>query len=537
MEENPFVVLKFLPTNEDPDTYFDVGLRKWICTDLDDEMCGKTYWPPNSNSVTQLVKTEESSKTNWPKHDMEVKRFYNTYPKARAAISGFLADSNYETEIEQHMGRGKRRKKIRQITSSDSDSDSNASLKLTTKIIPAPPPVFLNKAFSNTQHCDSDSNSNTSSKLMKRNVPTSSTIKLSEVEKLQEEKFEEEKLNKMIKTKRLFSKHFHVNLTGKKIQTAKEIAISKMKKPELLTSLSRTAKSPLKSVSSSVSISSPTSFNSLLTNSPVNSDTSAVQEEENLFLNVQSSMQDTIPEDNLFIDRTSTQDSMTTNNFNRNSKNIAQCSNSDSNCENSSKLSNSSTSYRRTMFKEQLHDKNKEETSLYKTKLDRTLVIVQEVSGKLDILNMNMSKIMRVIIPSEKRITRPEKMPALPLNTKQDLEEFNKFLEADHNLAAACHYMSSHIKLNVKNPERKSATNMLTKILSNTLASEINCDGGHGKIAFKSLKLYDLFQGTLQTAFPNSDLIEANAALAGWLKDAKWRKQCDGSLGNRKRKS
>lgn len=55
--------------------------------------------------------------------------------------------------------------------------------------------------------------------------------------------------------------------------------------------------------------------------------------------------------------------------------------------------------------------------------------------------------------------------------------------------------MSSHIKLNVKNPERKSATNMLTKILSNTLASEINCDGGHGKIAFKSLKLYDLFQG------------------------------------------
>lgn len=79
-----------------------------------------------------------------------------------------------------------------------------------------------------------------------------------------------------------------------------------------------------------------------------------------------------------------------------------------------------------------------EETlSLFKTKLDRTLVIVEEVSGKLGILNMNMSKLMRVIIPSEKRISRPEKMPALPLNTKQDLEEFNKFLEADHNLAAA----------------------------------------------------------------------------------------------------
>ncbi|XP_025266726.1 uncharacterized protein LOC112638743 isoform X3 [Camponotus floridanus] len=537
MEENPFVVLKFLPTNKDPDTYFDVGLRKWICTDLDDEMCGKTYWPPNSNSVTQLVKTEESFKTNWPKHDVEVKRFYNTYPKARAAISGFLADSNYKTEIEQYMGRGKRRKKSRQITSSDSDSNSNVSLKLTTKIIPAPPPVFLKKAFSNTQHCDSDSNSNTSSKLMKRNVSASSTIKLSEVEKLQEEKFEETNVNKRVKTKRPFSKHSNVNLTGKEIQIAKEIAASKMKRPELLTSLSKTIKSPLKPVSSSVSISSPTSFNSLFTNSPANSDTSAVQEEENLFSNVQSPMQNTIPEDNLFIHPTSTQDSITTDNFNRNSKNIS----SDSNCEHSSKLSNSSTSHRtygRTTFKEQLHNKNKEETlSLFKTKLDRTLVIVEEVSGKLDILNMNMSKLMRVIIPSEKRISRPEKMPALPLNTKQDLEEFNKFLEADHNLAAACHYMSNYMKLSVKNPERKSATNMLTKLLSNTLASEINCDGGNGKIAFKSLKLYDLFQGTLQIAFSNSDLTEANAALAGWLKDAKWRKQCDGSLGNRKKKS
>lgn len=261
------------------------------------------------------------------------------------------------------MGRGKRRKKSRQITSSDSDSNSNVSLKLTTKIIPAPPPVFLKKAFSNTQHCDSDSNScdnnsNISSKLMKRNVSASS-IKLSEVEKLQKEKFKETNVNKRVKTKRPFSKHSNVNLTGKEIQTAKEIAASKMKRPKLLTSLSKTVKSPLKPVSSSVSISSPTSFNSLFTNSPVNSDTNAVQEEENLFSKVQSPMQDTIPEDNLFIeDPTLTQDSMTTDNFNRNSKNI----NSDSNCENSSKLSNLSTSHRtygRTTFKEQLHDKNK----------------------------------------------------------------------------------------------------------------------------------------------------------------------------------
>lgn len=134
------------------------------------------------------------------------------------------------------MGRGKRRKKSRQITSSNSDSNSNVSLKLTTKIIPAPPPVFLKKAFSNTQHCDNDSNSNTSSKLIKMFLLP---LLLSEVEKLQEEKFEEINVNKRVKTKRPFSKHSNVNLTGKEIQTAKEIAASKKKRPELLTSLSK----------------------------------------------------------------------------------------------------------------------------------------------------------------------------------------------------------------------------------------------------------------------------------------------------------
>lgn len=55
--------------------------------------------------------------------------------------------------------------------------------------------------------------------------------------------------------------------------------------------------------------------------------------------------------------------------------------------------------------------------------------------------------------------------------------------------------MNNHMKLSAKNPEKKSATNMLTKLLSNMLASEINCDGGNGKIAFNTLKFYNLFQG------------------------------------------
>jgi len=43
--------------------------------------------------------------------------------------------------------------------------------------------------------------------------------------------------------------------------------------------------------------------------------------------------------------------------------------------------------------------------------------------------------------------------------------------------------------------------------------------------------MYVYFVGTLLMAFPESDLTEADVALAGWLKDAKWRKQSDGRLG------
>jgi len=47
--------------------------------------------------------------------------------------------------------------------------------------------------------------------------------------------------------------------------------------------------------------------------------------------------------------------------------------------------------------------------------------------------------------------------------------------------------------------------------------------------------MYIYFVGTLLMTFPESDLIETDAALAG-LKDAKWCKQSDGSLGNREKK-
>ncbi|XP_034247742.1 uncharacterized protein LOC117649260 [Thrips palmi] len=85
--------------------------------------------------------------------------------------------------------------------------------------------------------------------------------------------------------------------------------------------------------------------------------------------------------------------------------------------------------------------------------------------------------------------------------------------------------MGNYIRSNVSNPEKASAVSILRKIMTNNLAKEINLEGGKNKIAIRSLNIYKVFQGALQTAFPSSDLSDAEEALAKWLKDAKWRKQ------------
>ncbi|KAK3918556.1 Eotaxin [Frankliniella fusca] len=85
--------------------------------------------------------------------------------------------------------------------------------------------------------------------------------------------------------------------------------------------------------------------------------------------------------------------------------------------------------------------------------------------------------------------------------------------------------MSSYVRTNVVDPERKSANRILPQLLTNSLATKMNLEGGNKKIAFRSLKLYKVFQGTLQAAFKDSDLEIAEDALKRWLKDAKYRKQ------------
>lgn len=77
-----FIVFKYLnddgtePKDEE-DIFYDIGLAKWIITEIDDKMIAKIKWPPLNPSI--LVKKEAILKSNWSEKFIKIKRFYGKY--------------------------------------------------------------------------------------------------------------------------------------------------------------------------------------------------------------------------------------------------------------------------------------------------------------------------------------------------------------------------------------------------------------------------------------------------------------------------
>lgn len=63
-----------LEPDEEEDTFYDVGLAKWIITDIDDKMITKIKWP--SFNPSGFVKKESKLNSDWPEQFIKVKRFY-----------------------------------------------------------------------------------------------------------------------------------------------------------------------------------------------------------------------------------------------------------------------------------------------------------------------------------------------------------------------------------------------------------------------------------------------------------------------------
>lgn len=70
------MVLRFLPSGEGEDQFFEVGLKTWLSTQPDDDMKCMTRWPPSKKPATQLVKVQAPSDITWKEHPVQVMRCY-----------------------------------------------------------------------------------------------------------------------------------------------------------------------------------------------------------------------------------------------------------------------------------------------------------------------------------------------------------------------------------------------------------------------------------------------------------------------------
>ncbi|XP_029678800.1 uncharacterized protein LOC115244923 isoform X2 [Formica exsecta] len=154
-----FIVVKFLPTQEDDDLYYEVALAKWI-VQIDKNMSEKIFWPKNDAIAGKLVRSETRANETWPQLEVEVKKYYETYIAARNVAMGFEEfASAYESDSGCQMGRGMRRKRFMNLVSSDDDSSSSdtkkckqdkSRSKIPTAPLPPPPPAglsFLRKSL------------------------------------------------------------------------------------------------------------------------------------------------------------------------------------------------------------------------------------------------------------------------------------------------------------------------------------------------------------------------------------------------------
>lgn len=73
-------------------------------------------------------------------------------------------------------------------------------------------------------------------------------------------------------------------------------------------------------------------------------------------------------------------------------------------------------------------------TDLYEflRKLDQKM---DNMRAKLDVVLINQSKIHRILLPEEKVLSKPSNMPALPLDTIEQVKMFEKFLSNDGNFS------------------------------------------------------------------------------------------------------
>ncbi|KYN08257.1 hypothetical protein ALC62_00768 [Cyphomyrmex costatus] len=437
-----FIVVKFLSTPDDNNVYYEIALAKWL-VQIDDNMIGKLLWPNNKSAAGKLVRSETKADETWQQFEVEVKRYYETYCAARNTVKGFEKFSSaYESESGCQMGRGKRKKRLFNPFSSDDDSSDSENKKYKqdkkSKIPAAPlPPPPLAGISSLTKSLSTTSKKNITELTITPNMKQGKRATASLVvtaASTKRTKFLQQVINHR-------QQAAEKALQRKKAMSLENIYKLSVKKKAI--DSKSCCKVPLKVSKSSGNYKSTLQFSSPLNSQSV----------------VEQSLSDT--------------------------------------SENSNKASQfSSLLYSQSVaqsLSETSENSNKDRKDSEPHEISGALLkTISNMRAKLDMILINQSKMNRIFMPEEKVLSKPSNMPALPLNTMEQVKMFEKFLSNDVNLSDTCYYLKS---LPLGNDETRAVCRLMSHLVSNSLAEKFNFDGHGQKFAFKSTKLWELVQG------------------------------------------
>ncbi|XP_011161752.1 uncharacterized protein LOC105197192 isoform X1 [Solenopsis invicta] len=521
-ESPPFIIVKFLSTDDDEDEYYEIALTKWLI-DLDENMIGNIFWPEDNFVTETLVQTQANAQLYWFTHAIEVKRYYDTYFQARKGLTEIREHiSGCETDIGKEMGRRKRKKESTQIEFSDeSDNDQDIKNQFMTKksSISSPsvshvPEVFI-PVDKNSDH------------KYKRNVnQDSSSIKNLKVARYQDE---------------LTSENIRKNLLKKRISKRKKIVKEAEKKKDVL--LTAHSQQSIKSsvntafnnfielcdkteIETKEEIEEPNSF----TSCAVSSKTSSCTSEKQIFIvsstnmsNISRTSDDSLenPQKSSVLNLKSEE----YNQINPLSHSLMKDTSLDVQSVQKENLLFSRTKRQFDSSVCNLTDNiNALDFNLHFKTLEKKL---DDINSKLDMIIMNQEQLNKGLLPKQAIITRPPNLPTLPLDDIKGLEAFEKFISEEVNLSATCYYMKT---FPLGNNEKTATLKLMAKLMTNSLALHFNFDGQNTQKAlkikrpFKKLKLWELVQGVMQLKFPASDLSETLNAVRSWLRNAAGRK-------------
>ncbi|XP_067211927.1 uncharacterized protein [Linepithema humile] len=149
---------------------------------------------------------------------------------------------------------------------------------------------------------------------------------------------------------------------------------------------------------------------------------------------------------------------------------------------------------------------------------------IEEVSGKLDHVNMSLTRVYAKLLPEDPAPIKPKDLPNLPLKNEEAFYAFDNFLKNDDNFLATIDYFVLLMPTG-KTKETIPVGKLLAKIFSNSLARIVNYSGsGSVKIKLQDTNILTAIQCAIVKKIPSCNITHVQSKISRWFSTSNQRK-------------